>query len=403
MASLYKKPIVVVDPKTGEKITTQSKKWWGRYRDENEREKRVPLARDKTAAQAMLSEILKKVELRKAGVIDRFDEHRKRPLEEHLDVFKQFLEGKGNTVKHARLTHNRAKAVVDGCGFKVFPDISPSGVVDWLKNERAADRMGIKSSNYYLASIKAFLAWMVKDGRADRNPLAHIAPMNAKVDIRRERRSLPPDEFAMFLDAARKGKPKRRIAGGDRAMLYVLASNSGLRCSELASLTPESFELTSDSPSVTVEAAYSKRRRQDTQPLPRDAAGILATWLKTKPPRKPLWPGIWVNHAAKMVKADLATARNAWIEKGATADEKKGAIRNRHVGLPRPRRSHFRFPFATAPVRQQPRRRGRASQGRPDIGPSFDDHVDDGQLHAPGAVRSRGVSQRPAERPHDAA
>ena len=33
MASIYKKPITVTDPKTGKKIKKKSSKWWGRYRD----------------------------------------------------------------------------------------------------------------------------------------------------------------------------------------------------------------------------------------------------------------------------------------------------------------------------------------------------------------------------------
>jgi integrase len=323
MANLYKKPIVKTDPTTGEKIKTYSKKWWGRYRDENGLEKRVPLARDKTAAQTMLNELIKKAERRASGLDDPFDEHRRTPLANHLADFRQYLEGKGNTDKHARLTYTRAQAIIDGCKFKRISDVSPSAVVEWLREERAAKRIGIQSSNYYLACIKALMAWMVKDGRTDRNPLVHLTPMNAKVDVRRERRCLPPEEFALLLEAARKGKPKRKVTGEDRAMLYLLAANSGLRCSELASLTPESFDLAGDSPSVTVEAAYSKRRRVDTQPLPRDVATVLANWLRGKPPKKHLWPGGWVNHAAKMVKADLAAARKAWIEKASTPEEKK--------------------------------------------------------------------------------
>ncbi len=46
MASLYKKPIVIRDPKTGEKVKAKSKKWWGRFTDYLGREKRVPLATD---------------------------------------------------------------------------------------------------------------------------------------------------------------------------------------------------------------------------------------------------------------------------------------------------------------------------------------------------------------------
>ncbi len=323
MASLYKKPITVTDPKTGEKVKVKSKKWWGRYRDENGVERRVPLAMDKGAAQTMLNELVKKAERRGAGMEDPFEAHRRTPIADHIAVFRQFLEGKGNTEKHARLTCTRAQAIVDGCKFKRIGDVTPSAVVEWLKNERAAERIGIQSSNYYLACIKAFLAWLVKDGRTDRNPLVHLSGMNAKVDVRRERRSLPPDEFALFLEAARTGEPKRKVNGEDRAMLYLLAASSGFRCSELASLTPESFDLDGDSPSVTVEAAYSKRRRQDIQPLPRDVATVLAAWLRGKPAQQYLWPGGWVNHAAKMVKADLAAARDAWIGKATTPEQTK--------------------------------------------------------------------------------
>ena len=71
MASLYKKPIKVTDPETGERITARSRKWWGRFKDLDGREKRVPLAIDKTAAQAMLNDLVRKVELEKAKLVGR--------------------------------------------------------------------------------------------------------------------------------------------------------------------------------------------------------------------------------------------------------------------------------------------------------------------------------------------
>jgi hypothetical protein len=219
MASLYKKPIVVTDAKTEQKVKTKSKKWWGRYRDENGAERRVPLAVDKGAAQTMLNEPVKKAERRAAGQEDPYEEHRRQPLTEHLADYRRFLEGKGNTEKHARQTCNRVQAIIDGCRFVRLGDVSPSAVVEWLKVERVAGRMGIKCSNYYLGCIRSFLAWMVKDGRTDRNPLVHLSGMNANVDVRRQRRCLSTDEFALFVDAARNGKPRRKLAGGERAML----------------------------------------------------------------------------------------------------------------------------------------------------------------------------------------
>ena len=114
----------------------------------------------------------------------------------------------------------------------------------------------------------------------------------------------------------------RNVSGEDRRMLYLLAASSGFRCSELASLTPESFELSGSVPSVVVDAAYSKRRRRDSQPLPRDVALLLAEWLRNKPAKQPLWPGGWVNHAAKMVSADLGVARSAWIRAATTSQQR---------------------------------------------------------------------------------
>jgi integrase len=323
VASLYKKPIIIKDLRTGEKIKARSRKWWGRFRDENGKETRVPLAADKLAAQAMLNELVRKVELRIAGLESPFEKHLKRPLTEHLTDFHGYLEAKGNTAKHARQTCHRVQAIIDGCQFRYLRDLSPSALLDWLKDERAVGRLGIKSSNYYLGCIKSFIDWMVKDGRTDRNPLGHLAAMNAKVDVRRERRCLSPGEFALFLEAARSGKRVRNIGGEDRRILYLLATTSGFRCSELASLTPESFDLSDDSPCVVVEASYSKRRRQDTQPLPRDVAGLLAEWLRVKPAGQRLWPGGWVNHAAKMVRADLAAARASWIRAATMPQERK--------------------------------------------------------------------------------
>jgi integrase len=307
MANLFKKRVVVTDPKSQRRIKKRSKKWWGRYRDENGAVRRLPLATDKMAAQAMLNELVRKVELKIAGLGDPFEQHRKRPLTQHVADFRSYLEAKGNTPKHARQTCNRVRALLEGCRFERMSDLSPSAAVQWLADERQAGRLGIQTSNYYLRDIKAFCNWLVKDSRTDRNPLAHLSGMNAQADIRLERRNLPEKEFSALVAAARKSKGSRlqwttkrgdkttyktiRVPPGpDRAMLYTLAAFIGFRANEMASLTRESFDLDSDLPTVTVEAAYSKRRRTDTQPLRQDLATLVEAWLKNQPTGERLWP-----------------------------------------------------------------------------------------------------------------
>lgn len=47
-------------------------------------------------------------------------------------------------------------------------------------------------------------------------------------------------------------------------MLYRVASGTGFRANELRSITPESFDLDADPPTITLAAASRKRHRADT-------------------------------------------------------------------------------------------------------------------------------------------
>jgi len=72
------------------------------------------------------------------------------------------------------------------------------------------------------------------------------------------------------------------MTGEHRYWLYRLALETGLRASELGSLTPESFDL--DAGTVTVAAAYSKHRREDVLPLaPFTIMGLGAYFIGLRP------------------------------------------------------------------------------------------------------------------------
>jgi len=88
----------------GRKVKKQSQCWYIKYRDADGIEQRVKAFTDKTASQQLAAKLLKEAELAKAGVIDRYKEHRTRPLVEHLADFRQSLLARGNTDKHANLT-----------------------------------------------------------------------------------------------------------------------------------------------------------------------------------------------------------------------------------------------------------------------------------------------------------
>ena len=93
----------------------------------------------------------------------------------------------------------------------------------------------------------------------------------------------------------------------NRDLLYLLPVSTGLRFSELKSLTPQSFDLDDDPPTVAVEASYSKHRRRDVQPLPAETAEILRPLISNTLPNNPLWPNL-PSKMAQVIAFDLKAA-----------------------------------------------------------------------------------------------
>jgi len=330
MASLYKKPVTLTDPKTGKRIKTKSKKWWGRYRDALDHDRRVPLARDKAAAQAMLNEQVLKAEREAAGQLDPFEQHAKRLLKEHINDFEMHLRDKGNSDQHVGELATKVRKIVAGCNWVYIRDLSPSGAQRFLADLRSGG-LSAQTSNHYLRAIKQFSRWLVRDRRTNDDPLAHLSMMNVKIDRRHDRRALMPDEFTRLIEAAEVGPLIESIPGTDRAAMYVLSAWTGYRKTEIGSLTLRSLRLDDDPPTAIVQAAYSKRKRQDMQVLHPEVVRLLKAWLVTKPDLDPdellfpvsgKVPGGTERKTAKMMKFDLEAARKKWIIEAKTDAER---------------------------------------------------------------------------------
>lgn len=133
-----------------------------------------------------------------------------------------------------------------------------------------------------------------------------MKPMNADVDIRHKRRALSADEFARLVESARSSGIEIQCYDGEtRARIYILSYLTGLRRKEIGSLTPRSFALESDPPTLVVEAAASKHRRLDTLPLHPELVPMLQEWLVGRSPDQPLFPKLANRRTWLMVKKDL--------------------------------------------------------------------------------------------------
>ena len=231
-----------------------------------------------------------------------------KPLADHLDDFWAWLKA-GATAKHADLTRNRIKAILEECGFKRWGDVEGVAVVRYLDGLRKREKIGARSFNAYLQAVKSFAGWMVRERRSSENPLKHLKPINARTDRRHVRRALSSEECRRLLRATgASGETIYGMRGWDRAAVYRVALETGLRWNELRSLTRGDFVLDGPRPRVTVQAAYSKHRREDTLPLRPDTAKALKAYLGASRPSVTAFPMPVSNQGAKMLRADLTAA-----------------------------------------------------------------------------------------------
>ena len=263
--------------------------------------------------------------LSEIGLLDRARAGGLTLLAAHLAAYEAHLNASGVSPRHIKLTVARAQRVIEGGGFRRWPDLTAGRVLTFLDGLRGGGDtekgIGAQTFNLYLSSCKAFCAWAVRDGRLSRSPLEHAKPLNTRTDRRRVRRALSVEEIGALLTATAAEPERFTMTGPRRALLYRLAIETGLRASELDSLTRASFDLSGERPTVRVAAAYSKHRRDDVVPLRPDTAAALGDAVAQMFPQDHLF-GIH-DKGARTLRADLKAARGKWIADAPTAAERR--------------------------------------------------------------------------------
>ena len=257
----YKRAFRVTKATPGAKIVRmKSTKWYGRVNG-----KPVPLSVNKEAARIMLGELLKKTELHKAGAGDPFEDQKQKPLREHLDDYRRYLEAEGNCGAYVQRTIAQITAILDGCGFAFTTDLAAEKVTEFLHRlrrdpprpalpagqelftpremiaalggirpprlaklirreglavtsgngkkrrypratvetlqDRVCRGINITTSNSYLRAMKGFSRWLNKTERIERDRLVSLSRLNEKTDRRHERRALEETELQALLVA----------------------------------------------------------------------------------------------------------------------------------------------------------------------------------------------------------
>jgi len=314
MASIFKQTYTTTDKKTGRRIRKKTSCWYIDYKAADGTRKRIKGFKDKGATIQLAARLEREAELAAAGIVDRFKEHRKRPLVEHLADFRESLVSKGDTAKHVALVYSRALKVVRGCGFVLWDDINASRVQRYLaglrsdrvEGKRTVRGVSAQTFNFYLRAIKQFCRWMALDQRAASSPLEHLRPISTASDRRHDRRALEPDEIRRLLEATVNAPGRFGMTGYERALLYRLAIETALRASELRSLKVSSFDF--QDRLVIAEAAYCKNRRRASIPLKAETVKLLEEYFAGKLPGASAFPIPGKKCLAEVLRKDLEAA-----------------------------------------------------------------------------------------------
>jgi site-specific recombinase XerD len=314
MASIYKRK---------QDMRKKRAPWYIGYATETGKRRTVKGFTDKGETEQLAARLEHEVMLRRRGLIDPEQEalaaKRKTLLSDHVVAFKRSLGS--NTEKHVKLTMGRVNRIIDGLEAKTIKDLSSEAVELFLQELAEEEKLGNRTYNHYVQAIDGFCNWLVEKKRASSNPLAGLKRLNTEVDIRHPRRALDVSEIRQLVASAREsGEDIQCFDGETRARIYTLAYMTGLRRNELGSLTKESFNLTANPPTVTVQAGFSKHRRRDVIPLHPELVTLLQTWLEAYSQGDVLFPKLGRRRTWLMVKKDLERVGIAYVTAEGIAD-----------------------------------------------------------------------------------
>jgi site-specific recombinase XerD len=318
MASIYKKGR---DRKKKKKHAL----WYIDYFDHAGKRKTRKGFTDKSKTEQLAARLELQAHLRRTGMIDPQQEElakqRLSGVEEHLLEFEKSLRRRRNTTKHVCLIMSRVRRVVEGCEFKTLADIRAEKVECFLGESRDEEDFGHRTYNHYVQAFEQFCSWLSAKGRLATNPVVGLPRLNCETDVRRKRRALSPEDFGKLVQSARSSTEDIQCFNGEsRARIYLLSYMTGLRRSELASLTPNSFKLDATPATLTVAATISKHRRKDVLPIHPDLVVMLRDWLKGIEPDQFMFPRLARRRTWLMVKKDLERAGIPYVTPDGVAD-----------------------------------------------------------------------------------
>lgn len=273
-------------------------------------------------------------------------DHAVATIDDHVDAYLDHLGcrlGKGGkrnlNAAHIANVRRALRLAVQECGWRRLNDLNTDDVARWVRrmvDMPAGKRLSLRTIGMRIGSLTSWGEWMEVSKRIVTNPFRKLRKKIGLTDtgeVRRKRRALTIDELRRLLTVARLrpiaefGREKVRVidenrpassratwklapltfdtihaaaergrskvrpdvagrldkAGRERALLYLTLVTTGLRKSELASITIRDVVLDEGQPVILLASEDAKNGQKATLPLRADVAEKLRQWIADNP------------------------------------------------------------------------------------------------------------------------
>jgi Phage integrase, N-terminal SAM-like domain len=195
---------------------------------------------DHPAAKRIASHFETEAAVRREGAVnprtDELIEFASKPIAKHLDSYVAACHAKGSRETHIESTRSMIDHICKDGKAKILADLTADVVNRYAAAQRESN-VAARTIAKHLQAIKGFTRWLTNTGKLASNPLLSVQKPSAEDDRRKVRRFLSHAEFH-WLDSTTRTRGERfGMSGVERALLYTLAIQTGLRSNECRSLT----------------------------------------------------------------------------------------------------------------------------------------------------------------------
>jgi len=232
---------------------------------------------DKQVAEAKLRRIVNEREREREGLIapKTLREAMRLPFSDHVKEFISELHTQKRAERYVANVETQLTTLTRECGWKTLQDVTAESFCAWRRKQKKT----AKTLNEYLASARHFLGWLERAEKIERNRLKSVEKIENHTPTV-QRRALSYEDAQRLLDVA-----------GPRRTVYLIALTTGLRRSELRQLEWQDVRLDGASPVLALRAATTKNRRNQLQPLTKEAVEALREFRPAEAsPRDKVFP-----------------------------------------------------------------------------------------------------------------